>query len=152
MDDRSQHALTAALAETVRARCDDMAELVSGLPEGALDWRFAPEATPLAGLCLHIVHLDRHVAGLLSGSAGDFDATNGARTSDSATESDLREALDRVSRALADALERADLAQLPASVIEELDHASMHWGQMQLTRHAWEAAHPGVASAYVHWR
>lgn len=143
------HAVLAAAAE----RHEDMASLVSGLPDGALDWLPAEAATSLAGLALHIIDVETHIAALARGEDDGWAGENGSRTAETAIERELLEAIAAAGPVLASALAAMDWGGPGASgVLADLDHVAMHHGQMQLTRHLWEEAHPDAASEYEHWR
>jgi hypothetical protein len=157
MSDHTTHdgpdaALRAALIATTRERHKDMTNLVTGLPADALDWRFALDAASLAGLCLHIVDVEGHVARLALREQHHWPGANGSRMQESATEQALRDEIERVDTLLLGALERCGPGGLSADVVEDLDHCAMHYGQMQLTRHLWESSHPGQGETYSHWR
>lgn len=146
--------LVRALMATSRERHADMVDLVSGLPAGALDWRPAPDAASLAGLVLHIVDVEGHVASLAAGEDEQaWPGENGSRMDETASEAGLVKTIEAVDAALDRGLSLLpSRSERAAAVLEDLDHAAMHHGQMQLTRHLWEGAHPGSPSGYQHWR
>ena len=146
--------VTQALLATMDDRHGDMAALLGGLPAGALDWSPAADANSLAGLARHILDIEGHVAGDLAGGDSSWTGANGTQVDAPANADLLTELLQQSGRALNALLGEVsarDSARLMV-VLEEFDHCAMHHGQMQLTRHLWEAAHPGVASRYEHWR
>jgi hypothetical protein len=155
--------LLAALLATSHERHFDMVNLVRGLPPGALDWRPAPDAASLAGLALHILDVEEAVARLAAGEVYAWTAENGSRMDESAEETLLVDEILRVDGVVKSRLsgltgERLGAA-LPgeertagAMLGEDMDHCAMHYGQLQLTRHLWEAAHPEWPRTYLHWR
>lgn len=156
--------LLRGLLTTCHERHVDMANLVAGLPAGALEWRPFPESASLAGLALHILDVEEYVAKLVSGIAVEWAGENGSRMDESASSEDIIAAIERVDAWLRSALEAATPAvwvrphpgaedrTIGQALVEELDHSAMHYGHMQLTRHAWEAGHPEAERTYVHWR
>jgi hypothetical protein len=156
-------ALVAALGSVARDRHDDMVALVSGLPAGALTWTPAPAAAHLSGLAMHIVAVEEHAARTVAGlevapapgnGSGMESALDEAALVGRIREADrlLAAAIEGLAQAAAEDAEAAERAAGAAELVEECDHAAMHYGQMQLTRHLWEAAHPGAPAAYEHWR
>jgi hypothetical protein len=155
--------LLRGLLTTSHERHLDMANLVAGLPAGALDWRPFPDAASLAGLALHILDVEEYLAALAAGEPVEWTGENGSRMDESAAEAELLAELERVDALLKRALETVAAERLPApqpaesrtvgeALVEDLDHSAMHYGHMQLTRHAWEAVHPSGERTYVHWR
>jgi hypothetical protein len=156
--------LLRGLLTTCRERHVDMANLVAGLPAGALEWRPFPESASLAGLALHILDVEDYLAKLVCGVAVEWTGENGSRMDEPASSEDIIAAIERVDASLTWALESAPAADFARphpgaqgrtvgqALVEDLDHAAMHYGHMQLTRHAWEAAHPEAERTYVHWR
>jgi len=155
--------LLRGLLTTTHERHADMGNLVAGLPDEALNWRPFADAASLAGLALHILDVEDYLANLALGSPREWDGENGSRMDEVATAEGVAAELERVDAALKAALSVVPAERLAAlqpggertiaeALIEDLDHSAMHYGHMQLTRHAWEAAHPGAGSGYVHWR
>jgi hypothetical protein len=64
----------------------------------------------------------------------------------------LKHALESVSPARLDAMQPGGERTVGSMLVEDLDHSAMHYGQVQLTRHLYELAHPELASTYQHWR
>lgn len=155
--------LVAGLLTTLHERHVDMADLVGGLPAGALDWRPGPEMNSLAGLALHILEDEEFVARVAAGESLSWHGENGSSLELTADEARVVAAIEAV-----DALLKQVLPGLPAArygdtqpgedrtigsaLIEEFDHSAMHYGQMQLTRHLFELAHPRAPTTYKHWR
>ena len=140
-----------------------MANLIAGLPQEALDWRPVALSASLAGLVLHITEVECFIARVGAGAEERWTGENGSRMEDRATDGELREAIlaaDVRLKAILEAISPSRLAEMqpgePRTIgemlVEDLDHAAMHYGQMQLTRHLWEAAHPGFEGTYTHWR
>ena len=155
--------LLRGLLTTTHERHTDMANLVAGLPEGALDWRPFADAASLAGLALHILDVEEYLAGLARGEAPEWQGENGSRMDEAADEEQLLAEITRVDAVLLRSLEGIAAETLLAlqpggsrsvgeALAEDLDHSAMHYGHMQLTRHAWEAAHPQAPPSYAHWR
>ena len=156
--------LPRGLLDTTHERHWDMTQLVSGLPDEALDWLPAPFSASLAGLVLHIVDVETHVARLALGEPEpDWTGGNGSRMTESVDYEGLRTAIDGADELLKGALSRITDARLAVrssedaqsigeAVVGDLDHVAMHHGQLQLTRHLWEAEHPEWPSLYQHWR
>jgi DinB superfamily len=155
--------LLATVLRTTAERHEDMRNLVTGLPEGALHWRPAPEAASLADLVFHIAALEGAVARIAAGSQEPWELGNGAGMGQDGGLRELLEVLARAAAAIEEALkdvyEEAFIETVPGGertigemIVEELDHAAMHYGQLQLTRHLWEEAHPAWDRTYLHWR
>ncbi len=155
--------LLGSLLSTMRERHIDLANLIAGLPEGALDWRPATDAASLAGLTAHILVVEEAALRVAAGDSLTWPGANGEGMAERQTEAEMRAALaalnDLAARVFA-ALTALRLAApqpgeertIAAMLIEEFDHCAMHYGQVQLTRHLWEAANPGWQSPYEHWR
>jgi hypothetical protein len=155
--------LVRGLLTTTRERHVDMANLVAGLPAGALEWQPFDDAASLAGLALHILDVEEYLAALANGAAVEWTGENGSRMQERATEAELLAEIERIDSLLISALGSVDAERLGAlqpgesrtvgeALVEDLDHSAMHYGHMQLTRHSWEAAHPDAAPTYSHWR
>lgn len=160
---RGLHPLLRGLLTAGRERHEDMANLVRGLPDGAFDWRPAPEAPSIAGLVLHIADVEAFIARVAGGSGEVWQGVNGSRMDEQAGEAALIAAIAAVDAAIAGVLSSLSPGRLSEPqpgeertigemLVEDLDHSAMHYGQLQLTRHLWEAAHPQWPSDYVHWR
>ncbi len=157
------HPLLAGLLCTMHERHFDMLNLVSGLPAGALSWAPGPEMTCLAGLAAHILEVEVFAGRVAAGEDPRWEGGNGPRPhgeDDTAAIAGAIVDADRFLKGVLGALTGEALSRpqpgedrpAGAAVVEEFDHAAMHYGQMQLTRHLWEAAHPGFAATYSHWR
>ena len=155
--------LVRALMSTTRDRHEDMRALVQGLADGGLTWSPAEDAPALAGLALHILDVERYVVSVATGEEMGWTGERGTHIRDAATEDDLVAAIEEMDRRIAAALGRLTnehLAALTAAgdttvgeaILEDLDHVAVHVGQMQLTRHLYEAAHPDQPRTYEHWR
>jgi uncharacterized damage-inducible protein DinB len=155
--------LLRAHVTTTHERHLDMINLVRDLSPAALDWRPAVHSASLAGLVLHVVDVETYIARAAAGEEVEWAGENGSRMDESAAAQELVAALQAVDALLKGVLvgltaERlAALAPGGARTIgemlgEDLDHSSMHYGHMQLTRHLWEEAHPEFESEYTHWR
>ncbi|MPZ98447.1 MAG: DUF664 domain-containing protein [Dehalococcoidia bacterium] len=156
------HSLLAALLLTGHERHVDMSDLVSGLPEGALDWRPSEGVNSLAGLVRHILHVEGAMVAAAGGDTTLWDPTQGARLEESGSEQDLLDAIeacDAAMKTVLPGLTPDDLARshpgesrsVGSGLVEEFDHSAMHYGHMQVTRLLWEQAHPEVPRTYEHW-
>jgi uncharacterized damage-inducible protein DinB len=158
--------LLRGLLTTCHERHVDMLNLVAGLPDDALNWRPIPDSASLAGLALHILDVEDYLAALARGEDREWTGENGSRMDEFATADAVSAAIEAVDASLKAALESVTLARLERvepqqagaersigeALVEDLDHSAMHYGHMQLTRHAWEAAHPEAPATYEHWR
>ncbi len=155
--------LLSALLSTMRERHADLANLLGGLPTGALDWRPAVGAASLGGLTAHILVVEEATLRVAAGESILWPAVNGEGMDERHDELELvasLAALDALAARVLSALRPAALAAaqpgeqrtIGEMLIEEFDHVAMHYGQAQLTRHLWEAANPGWPSPYNHWR
>src|SRR6185312_14537364 len=82
-------AVVRALHSTTRDRHEDLANLVRGLPEGGLTWTPAPDAPAIAGLTLHVLDVERHVASLIEGIDDGWTGERGTRILEAADEAQL---------------------------------------------------------------
>ena len=123
----------------------------------------AEPAASLAGLTLHILDVEEYLAGLARREAAEWAGENGSRMEESAASDELLLEIERIDLLIVQALEMVSVESLGSvqpggertvgeALVEDLDHSAMHYGHMQLTRHAWEAAHPDAAPTYAHWR
>ncbi|MFN0148694.1 MAG: DinB family protein [Dehalococcoidia bacterium] len=155
--------LLLGLLTTSHDRHVDMANLIARLPPEALDWRPVPRSASLTGLVLHITDVECFIARVTAGYGEPWTGENGSRMDDRATVLELQAAIIEAGLQLKTALEAirpSGLARMQPGeqrsigemLVEELDHSAMHYGQMQLTRHLWEASHPGFEGTYRHWR
>jgi DinB superfamily len=159
---RDPEPLLSGLIVTSSERHDDMANLVRGLPAGALTWSPGGDAPALAGLALHVLDVERYLVAIASGEQIEWSGQDGSRIHDEASEHELVAAIAEMGRLLGQALERAADARLSelqpggtgtvgAALVEDLDHVAVHVGQMQLTRNLYEVAHPEAPRTYDHW-
>jgi hypothetical protein len=147
---------------TTQDRHIDLAALIVGLGEDGLTWAPAPQAPALAGIVLHILDVEGHLAAIASGVDDGWTGELGSHILDTATYDELRQAIHdiyrRVWTAFASLDEAALVAPLPdgerlvEALLEDLDHCAIHHGQAQLTRNLWEVAHPDQRTTYEHWR
>jgi DinB family protein len=144
-----------ALLSTTRDRHEDLVNLVRGLPDGGLVWTPAPGTPAIAGLVLHVLDVEQHVAFLIEGIDDGWTGERGTRILEAADEEALLALISEVGGRLQVDLEAlsADRAgTVGADVVEDLDHVAVHVGQLQLTRNLFEAAHPNAPGTYKHWR
>jgi hypothetical protein len=152
-----------AMLSTAHDRHLDLAALVTGLPADALLWTPCADAPALAGLVLHILDVEGHLAAIAAGEDDHWAGENGSHILDSATKAELLDAIADADTRMRLALASLDDARLEVSasgggqtlgeaLLEDLDHCAIHHGQAQLTRNLWEAAHPEAPRTYEHWR
>jgi Protein of unknown function (DUF664) len=152
-----------AMLGTTHDRHEDLAALVTGLPDDALAWTPCADAPALAGLVLHILDVEGHLAAIAAGEDDHWAGENGSHILDSATGAALRDAIFDLEARMRAMFASIDNARLEASapgggqtlgqaLLEDLDHCAIHHGQAQLTRNLWEAAHPDAPRTYEHWR
>ena len=141
----------------------DLIALVSDLPAGGLSWAPGPDAAHISGLVMHILEVEQYLAAIAGGQDVEWAGTNGSSMDLAVGSTALVERIIEVDLALKRALETVPPARLDAiqpggdrtvgsMLVEDLDHSAMHYGQVQLTRHLYELAHPDFASTYQHWR
>lgn len=156
------HPLLQGLLTTAHDRHVDMVDLISGLPEDALDWKPAERAVSLAGLVHHILHVERSMALEASTGDADWEHANGHGLGETAAEQALVALIDATDTEVKRALQGLDEATLlrvtepdgrtvGSGLVEEFDHGAMHYGHMQMVRLLWEEAHPEYPSTYEHW-
>jgi hypothetical protein len=152
-----------AMLSTAHDRHLDLAALITGLPDDALVWTPCADAPALAGLVLHILDVEGHLAAIAAGEDDHWAGENGSHILDSATKAELHDAIAetdtrvRLAWASIDAVRLDDPApygagSLGEALLEDLDHCAIQHGQAQLTRNLWEAAHPDAPRTYEHWR
>lgn len=155
--------LLSGLLTVIHERHMDMVALISGLPPGALAWPPAPDAPHLSGIAMHTLEVEEYVADVASGGQTEWSGELGSSMDIALDASRLISRITRVDERLKRSLESVNLERLEtleptgertagSLLVEVLDHAAMHYGQMQLTRHLWEVAHPEFDSRYQHWR
>lgn len=148
-----------ALASTTRDRHQDLIDIVDGLPDEALAWTPAPDAPAIAGLVLHIVDVEAHLARLASKGDPDWTGERGTRIEETADRGSLIEEITGVDRDLMRALgslgrekPNDENGLTLAAIVEDLDHVAVHVGQAQLTVNLWQARNPDAPGTYEHWR
>jgi uncharacterized damage-inducible protein DinB len=151
-----------SILSTTQDRHADLAALIDGLGDDDLTWTPCDGAPALAGLVLHILDVEGHLAAIAVGEDDHWTGENGSHILDTASLDDLRKAIDdadaRVRTVFAtldhERLESpvSDGQRLVEALLEDLDHCALHHGQAQLTRNLWEAAHPEAPRTYEHWR
>jgi hypothetical protein len=151
-----------SILSTTHDRHQDLAVLIIGLSDDDLTWAPCAGAPALAGLVLHILDVEGHLAAIALDVDDQWTGENGSHILDAATLEDLRTAIDEVDARMRTAFASLDEARLEArlpagqrvveALLEDLDHCALHHGQAQLTRNMWEAAHPDVPRTYQHWR
>jgi hypothetical protein len=148
-----------ALASTTRDRHRDLIDMVEGLPDEALAWSPAPDAPAIAGLVLHIVDVEAHLARLASKGDPGWTGERGTRIEEIADRDGLIEEITGLDRDLMRALDSLG-RQAPndeneltlAAIVQDLDHVAVHVGQAQLTVSLWQATNPDSPGTYEHWR
>ncbi|MEX0782306.1 MAG: DinB family protein, partial [Dehalococcoidia bacterium] len=154
-------ALLSGLLTTAHERHMDLIALVSDLAAEALEWAPGPEAAHISGLVMHILEVEEYLAAVASGQDVEWAGTNGSSMDIAVEAPDLVERVTSVDASLKAALAtiprgRLDTMQpggdrtVGSMLMEDLDHSAMHYGQVQLTRHLYELAHPEFASGYEH--
>lgn len=145
-------------------RHEDMLALVAGLPAGALLWQAADAMASIGGIAAHILLVEDYAVHAVAGeSLAGWMGTNGQGMDAVSSESELCArivAVDRHAKALLCEVAEAKLRSRHEDngrtvfdvLVEEMDHAAMHYGQMQIARQLYEEAHPGFVSGYRHWR
>lgn len=158
------HPLMAGLLTTMHERHADMLALVHDVPPDALVWTPGPQMSTLAGLVRHLMDVWLSTVRVAAGELPAWHGENGAlldATDDAPALVACIIAGDSRSKRLLPALTDArlhdrwpgsDTRSIGMALIEEGDHATLHYGQMQLTRHLYEHAHPAFAGTYAHWR
>ena len=87
------HRFVRARLGTTHDRHEDLAALVTGLPDDALAWTPCADAPALAGLVLHILDVEGHLAAIAAGEDDHWAGENGSHILDSATGAALRDAI-----------------------------------------------------------
>lgn len=156
-------ALFAGLLTTTHERHTDLIALVSGLPAGGLAWAPGPQTAHISGLVMHILEVEEYLAQVASGEPVEWEGANGSSIDLALSEASLIARITEVDQQLKAALEGLPPRRLEerqpggdrtvgSMLVEDLDHSAMHYGQVQLTRHMYEATHPEFESGYQHWR
>jgi uncharacterized damage-inducible protein DinB len=150
------------MMSTTHDRHLDLAALVDSLGEGDLSWTPCADAPALAGLVLHILDVEGHLAAIANGEDDHWTGENGSHILDRASSDELSAAIDTIDARIRAAFASLDETRLEGPVsggerlvealLEDLDHCALHHGQAQLTRNMWEATHPEMPTAYEHWR
>lgn len=145
-------------------RHEDMLALVSGLPSGGLDWQASDTMASIGGIASHILLVEDYAIHAVAGAnfAG-WTGRNGQDMDRRGGETELRSRIieldGRAKTILCEAGEQELLRRHEGNgrtlfdvLVEEMDHAAMHYGQMQISRQLFEEAHPDFVSGYQHWR
>lgn len=152
------------LIRVMHERHEDMFELVGGLPEGGLEWQPSPAMASIGGIASHILLIEDYAIHAVAGtSLAGWTGGNGQDMDRRPGELELRSRiLELDGRAKGFLCEVGELELLRRHegngrtlfdvLVEEMDHAAMHYGQMQVARQLFEEAHPGFVSGYRHWR
>lgn len=155
--------LILGILTTTHERHLDMLALVRDLPANALAWRPGQEMSSLSGLVRHMMDDETEFIHSIVGMESGWPGTNG-EFMDATDEADILMACivegDTLFKKVYITLTDDHLLRphpksgglIGRELIEVTDHAAMHYGQMQLTRHLWAVAHPEFSSAYEHWR
>lgn len=157
------HPLLAGILATTHERHVDMVNLVRDLPDDALRWTPGPQMSPLGGLVRHVMDDETEFVRSLAGMPNGWPGANGEYLDTSGTAAALVTLIvegDALLKRVYPTLTEDQLrAAHPASgtvigqeLVEMADHTGMHYGQMQITRHLYELAHPEFVSRYRHWR
>lgn len=140
-----------------------MLALISDLPDGGLEWQAGDSMASIAGIASHILLVEDYALHAVSGaSLTGWSGTNGQDMDRRANELELRSRIleldGRAKGFLCEVSEQALLARHDGNgrtvfdvLVEEMDHAAMHYGHMQLARQLYEQAHPEFVSEYKHW-
>jgi hypothetical protein len=156
-------ALVRGLLTVAHERHMDLIALVQGLPSGGLKWTPGPGSAHISGLVMHILEVEEYLSSVAAGRDVEWASTNGSSMDVAVDERALVERITEVDAALKEAMqempaERLEVLQpgsdrsVGSMLVEDLDHSAMHYGQVQLTRHMYELAHPEFVTRYEHWR
>lgn len=157
------HPLLAGILTTTHERHVDTINLVRDLPDDALRWTPGPQMSSLGGLVRHMTDDETEFVRSLAGMPSGWPGANGEHLDSSGTASELVALIadaDALLKHVYVTLTEARLreahptsgVQIGKELVEMADHTGMHYGQMQITRHLYESAHPEFVSAYEHWR
>ena len=143
--------------ERLGAMLHEFDELVSAVPEEALNWSPGPEMNSLGVLVLHTVGATRFLLGdLMMDEPAERDRDRELHATD-ATQAELKQRLADVEAYVQDALNRLSLADLAAirqipgrtsertvsyALLHALEHVGQHLGHAHITRQLW-AQHNG---------
>lgn len=146
------HPVFVAYLDRLRSLHSDAQELLTGLPDGALDWVPGPGMNSIAVLVVHLAGAERYWIGDVA--AGEPSGRNRAAEflSRSLSVEELRERLAACSAYAGQVLGRMkvdDLATLCTSprdgrtfstgwaLLHALEHTALHLGHIQLTAQLW---------------
>lgn len=152
------------LIRVMHERHEDMLELCSGLPHGGLAWNAAADMGSIGGIATHVLLVEDYAIHAVAGrSLEGWTGQNGQGMSEVAEEATLASRITALDRRAKEILCEVDEPRLRSRhegngrtvfdvLLEEMDHAAMHYGQMQVARQLYEQSHPDFASRYQHWR
>lgn len=154
--------LIGGLLSVVDSAHADMAALVRGVDVEGLKWMPAPGAPHLSGLVLHVLQFEDYLARIASGEQVRWEAPLGSSNAlvmrdaqllarIAATGDRLRRTLETITPALLDSVVLDDERTVGEALTEDISHASLHLGQMQLTRQLMVRVIPMDFPEYVHW-
>lgn len=152
------------LIRVMHERHEDMLALAMGLPPGGLEWQAGQDMGSVGGIAAHILLIEDYAIHAVAGETlVGWSGANGQGMDTLCTEPELCArivAVDRHAKALLCEVDESRLRSRHEGngrtvfdvLVEEMDHAAMHYGQMQVARQLFEQAHPGFVSGYQHWR
>lgn len=154
--------LITGLISVVQATHADMTALVAGVDVEGLKWMPTPNSPHLAGLVLHVLEFEDYLAGLVAGAPAEWTGSLGSSNSlvmrdrvlvarIAATEARLTNALLHMAAGRLQELCPGEETTIGESLVEDLAHASLHLGQMQLTRQLMVRVVPLSFPDYTHW-
>jgi hypothetical protein len=157
------HPLLAGILTTTHERHVELCNLIRDLPDDALSWRPGPAMSSLAGIVRHVMDDETEFVRSLAGMPNGWPGINGEWMDATGTAASLVALIadgDTLLKAVYATLTEARLRQphpksgtpIGQELVEVADHCAMHYGQMQITRHLYERAHPDFPSQYSHWR
>ena len=141
-----------------------MLALVADLPAGGLQWQAGAEMASLGGIAAHILLVEGYAIYAVGRETfPGWTGQNGQGMDAPIAERALRNQIVDTDRRAKDVLCDVDEQRLLARhegngrtvfdvFVEEMDHAAMHYGHMQLARQLYEQHHPQFESEYRHWR
>src|SRR6476661_10473183 len=112
------------MLSTAHDRHEDLTALVTGLPDDAVMWTPCADAPALAGLVLHILDVEGHLAAIAAGEDDHWAGENGSHILDGATGAALRDAifdLEARMRAMFASIDDARLEALPPVAVRRSD-------------------------------
>lgn len=139
--------------ERLQAMLREFAEIISAVPEEALNWSPGPDMNSLGVLVMHTVGATRFLLGdLMMGEPAERDRDREFSAQD-VTQGELKQQLANVEAYAQEALRRLTLADLAAmrqvperltersvsyALLHALEHAGQHLGHAHMTRQLWE--------------